>query len=401
MLVVDQEIVFGPNIDAAPPRLSSMPLSSQTAHFDSRSPPVVSVIAADSEVVIAIPTDAGIVYQAASSPILTRTAAHSSAPYQRTPLEEAYLDAPATATVAAAATTEDSELAIAVSPDADRTLSSHSAAQPFATDENHDTATRPTCRLCYEGDEEGELIVPCLCSGTSRWIHRSCLDRWRAVNVGAASFSQCGTCMFQYAYQQPILPASTEHTVRYRLLILRDVLAVLVLIQVWLIVLGAVIGGLDAAANYRLRNLFTHISPHPLYYLFSVLISLALFGLFGILASMFGLEERLLVMDGRRPGGRGGGDSDCNCFGNCDCGSCDGGGDDDGCGLLLLLLLVFAAFGVLYGLFYGSMLVERIMRRHVKEGWYRSEVEQYRVVDWNKNPRELANLRRTTNSIII
>lgn len=29
----------------------------------------------------------------------------------------------------------------------------------------------PTCRFCFEGEEDGALIAPCACTGTSRWIH--------------------------------------------------------------------------------------------------------------------------------------------------------------------------------------------------------------------------------------
>ena len=34
------------------------------------------------------------------------------------------------------------------------------------------------CRICFESDgsDNGQLIVPCKCDGTSRYIHRKCLD---------------------------------------------------------------------------------------------------------------------------------------------------------------------------------------------------------------------------------
>ena len=33
------------------------------------------------------------------------------------------------------------------------------------------------CKICL--DEEGEMISPCICRGTQRWVHRECLEMWR------------------------------------------------------------------------------------------------------------------------------------------------------------------------------------------------------------------------------
>jgi len=30
------------------------------------------------------------------------------------------------------------------------------------------------CRFCLE--EDGEMIAPCLCKGSTKWVHRECLD---------------------------------------------------------------------------------------------------------------------------------------------------------------------------------------------------------------------------------
>jgi len=35
------------------------------------------------------------------------------------------------------------------------------------------------CRYCFEGEEAGELIAPCKCSGGQRYVHLSCLRRWQ------------------------------------------------------------------------------------------------------------------------------------------------------------------------------------------------------------------------------
>ena len=35
------------------------------------------------------------------------------------------------------------------------------------------------CRICLQSDDQDDMIAPCLCSGSSKYVHRSCLDRWR------------------------------------------------------------------------------------------------------------------------------------------------------------------------------------------------------------------------------
>ncbi|KAG1334522.1 putative E3 ubiquitin-protein ligase march1 [Cocos nucifera] len=36
------------------------------------------------------------------------------------------------------------------------------------------------CRICLETDGR-DFIAPCKCKGTSKYVHRECLDHWRAV----------------------------------------------------------------------------------------------------------------------------------------------------------------------------------------------------------------------------
>ncbi|XP_056862637.1 uncharacterized protein LOC108807472 [Raphanus sativus] len=60
------------------------------------------------------------------------------------------------------------------------------------------------CRICLdENNDSGgggggyELISPCTCKGTQKFVHRSCLHRWRSVNDGGFAFSNCTTCSAQ------------------------------------------------------------------------------------------------------------------------------------------------------------------------------------------------------------
>lgn len=35
------------------------------------------------------------------------------------------------------------------------------------------------CRICFEGDAAGELVTPCRCEGSQKYVHLDCLRRWQ------------------------------------------------------------------------------------------------------------------------------------------------------------------------------------------------------------------------------
>ena len=56
----------------------------------------------------------------------------------------------------------------------------------------------PECRICLQGDDEEELISPCNCRGSTRWVHRTCLNEWRLSEHNPTSRDQCEICLFRY-----------------------------------------------------------------------------------------------------------------------------------------------------------------------------------------------------------
>ena len=58
----------------------------------------------------------------------------------------------------------------------------------------------PECRICLDSDtsEKGELISPCVCAGSQKYIHRSCLNRWRNGNRDGESYTNCEICKSPY-----------------------------------------------------------------------------------------------------------------------------------------------------------------------------------------------------------
>jgi len=58
--------------------------------------------------------------------------------------------------------------------------------------------TEKECRICFESEEDSEFIHPCLCDGTSKWVHTDCLDKWRQINLNRPGNKKCMECQYKY-----------------------------------------------------------------------------------------------------------------------------------------------------------------------------------------------------------
>ncbi|KAK3594813.1 hypothetical protein CHS0354_002851 [Potamilus streckersoni] len=59
------------------------------------------------------------------------------------------------------------------------------------------------CRICHEGDQDEELISPCLCAGSMGMLHISCLEQW----LGSSNTTKCEICQYQFClkrYPRPL-----------------------------------------------------------------------------------------------------------------------------------------------------------------------------------------------------
>ncbi|KAF9297763.1 hypothetical protein BGZ74_009672 [Mortierella antarctica] len=72
------------------------------------------------------------------------------------------------------------------------------------------------CRICFESEDDetsasGKLISPCLCKGSSRYIHLGCLEQWRALSPRKASAFSCDTCHYHYSVARPFMANILGH----------------------------------------------------------------------------------------------------------------------------------------------------------------------------------------------
>eukprot|EP01103_Thecamoeba_quadrilineata_P003561 TRINITY_DN13322_c0_g1_i1.p1 TRINITY_DN13322_c0_g1~~TRINITY_DN13322_c0_g1_i1.p1 ORF type:complete len:220 (-),score=3.08 TRINITY_DN13322_c0_g1_i1:178-837(-) len=65
------------------------------------------------------------------------------------------------------------------------------------------------CWVCFDEDKQNETwIHPCRCSGSVKWVHRSCIDSWleRSHSV------QCPTCQCNYKFETSYYYKQVQNT---------------------------------------------------------------------------------------------------------------------------------------------------------------------------------------------
>uniref|UniRef100_M1A7A9 Zinc finger, C3HC4 type family protein n=1 Tax=Solanum tuberosum TaxID=4113 RepID=M1A7A9_SOLTU len=85
------------------------------------------------------------------------------------------------------------------------------------------------CRICLESDGR-DFIAPCKCKGTSKYVHRECLDHWRAVKEGFA-FAHCTTCKAPYHLRVHVNDDRKWRTLKFRFFVTRDILSIFLVVQ--------------------------------------------------------------------------------------------------------------------------------------------------------------------------
>ena len=58
----------------------------------------------------------------------------------------------------------------------------------------------PRCKICFESsnEEQGELVSPCACDGSIKYVHKSCLNNWRFNGINDESKLKCEICKKPY-----------------------------------------------------------------------------------------------------------------------------------------------------------------------------------------------------------
>nr|CAB3503031.1 unnamed protein product [Digitaria exilis] len=212
------------------------------------------------------------------------------------------------------------------------------------------------CRICLETDGR-DFIAPCKCKGTSKYVHRDCLDHWRAVKVISA--------------------------------------------------LAYLVHFIDGYQQYWLRTAWGFDNEVSFYYICGALLFFALLGLSGCFITCYDRRVRNdlaqpcreLCLCCCQPGMC----ADCHlpgtlcmwtdcttCFEGCattagECGGCLGGAGEAGLPLLLIMgvivLGLFTVIGIFYSVLVATMVGQRIWQRHYHILAKRMLTKEYVVED--------------------
>ncbi|XP_073116787.1 uncharacterized protein [Elaeis guineensis] len=87
----------------------------------------------------------------------------------------------------------------------------------------------PQCRICLDTGG-GDLIAPCHCKGTQKYVHRSCLDNWRSTKEGFA-FAHCTECRAVFILRANVPPDRWWLRLKFQLLVVRDHALIFVIVQ--------------------------------------------------------------------------------------------------------------------------------------------------------------------------
>lgn len=273
------------------------------------------------------------------------------------------------------------------------------------------------------------MIAPCCCSGTSKWVHRECLDKWRSTSTDA--FRACRECKFRYHLEQVPYRGAVSQECAFWLLIARDMAATVIS----MLLVAAALGGIAYAADTRggkhghraLRNaLFpSHMSDPAVYCLIGLVLWLAAAGLCFLASLVFCSGDTCTDQPAHNRGRGGccsqhsgaydpcmccypmpaGGANQCCCFyvggpGTCNqgpdgcsgghhnCGNdCGGGGNHGGGEALMLILVVFivviAAIGAVAVIWMLVSISASVTRRHMHVLERHMNTKLQRVVDLN------------------
>jgi len=67
-------------------------------------------------------------------------------------------------------------------------------------DKNRDSISlnEASCRICFGGEEDGHLFCPCKCSGSIKYVHVTCLQKWRSESINSKAYFRCEQCLYNY-----------------------------------------------------------------------------------------------------------------------------------------------------------------------------------------------------------
>ncbi len=138
-------------------------------------------------------------------------------------------------------------------------------------DELNDPLNSHSCRICLEEDSPDNMIYPCKCKGTAKYVHKNCLNEWRTTATNRENFYRCEMC--HYNYKINVTPMSENKCSKFLRFISNQLLVFYLLYSFFIFIFGKLFYILDS--KKELFEYVTHTNStrsdfvQPFYYLFS------------------------------------------------------------------------------------------------------------------------------------
>ncbi|AYV87090.1 MAG: hypothetical protein Sylvanvirus24_5 [Sylvanvirus sp.] len=236
------------------------------------------------------------------------------------------------------------------------------------------------CRICLENDHVKDLIAPCWCTGSQLYVHRKCLDSWRATKPNERAFTHCSVCTMKYVYQERVEESEKDikwRTCKYRAWLALDVVTFITLFEIFMFAFSFFLQVCDSR-NLALPNAFpSWFSLHLSYWLWAHLIFFAILGLIGLLCFCMGYSS-----------------SSSGSSYKSDTWICFCGDSKDGdCGVWIILgiltLIVLVVIGVFVGLFVAVKYIEEQRQKRASILYKQQQTTLDVVQDFSSNRQGL------------
>ncbi|KAL2932886.1 E3 ubiquitin-protein ligase MARCH8 [Bienertia sinuspersici] len=131
----------------------------------------------------------------------------------------------------------------------------------------------PGLTSCYLVPGE-DLIAPCHCKGTQKYVHRSCLDHWRSTKEGFA-FAHCTECRARFLLRPNVPSDRWWLRLKFQFLVARDHAFIFIVVQLIVAMLGVLVYRIYGE---QLREMFGY-REHPYAFYIMAVMAIILVGL--------------------------------------------------------------------------------------------------------------------------
>jgi hypothetical protein len=218
------------------------------------------------------------------------------------------------------------------------------------------------CRICY-GDEHNDFIVPCSCKGTMKFVHRQCLDTWRATNIAPQAFTHCPQCKFKYELYDINYDPKLEMMRKFKFVfyMMRDMFMFFIANVLIVGILAFLIKEIDINNSYVFINTFANqtINTTLSYHILGLTLYFALIGIVGLI--WYVCNDGVGLTDNIRWNNR------------CDQGACQA--------FLVIFLIVIISVGIVVGVVHACNFIKNRIVHHTDKLWKLQQVQKYVVKD--------------------